>query len=347
MTEENMAHVARRPAGAGLFLGLGAVLMLAVMLLHLKIIFLPMILAFFLCCLLNPLVGVFRRWGLPRPAAVICTLALGLAVMWLLCNYVLSSLTAFRDGFPRYEGRFEALLERLNELRLNRLSFVTLDMMQTQLSKLSMGSLLSGFFNSLMSFAGYLLLTALFILYFLPALPALPDKLKKAFPGPRGETLSRGAAAVSAKIQSYILIKAVLSAILGLIVTLTCLGFGVDFAASWGIFAFFLNFVPTLGAPLAVAPPVLLCLVQHGWSRAAWLAAVLGAAELVYGNWVEPIFLGRSVNLSPTAAILSILLWGWLWGGVGMVIAVPATAVIKLTCDGLPALQPAGSLMGR
>jgi predicted PurR-regulated permease PerM len=148
------------------------------------------------------------------------------------------------------------------------------------------------------------------------------------------------------QIQRYILAKTLLSCGLALALTSICYAFKVDFAASWGIFAFLLCFIPNLGPPLAVAPPFLVCLVQYGTSRALWLLAVLSLLEAVYGNWIEPLILGRSVHLSPTVTLLSFLFWGWLWGGVGMVLAVPLMAAVKCSCDNFKSLKPIGTLMG-
>jgi AI-2 transport protein TqsA len=325
---------------------LGCLVMLAVIMTYLKVILLPMVLAFFITLILNPLAIKFQSWGLPRPLAVLATLLLGLASVWLTANFIFTSLIAFRDGLPSYQGRLNSLYEQLTALRDSRFSFLTLDLIKTHLASFSLGGVFAGVFNNFFSLTGYLLLTAIFILYFLPGLPALPGKLQRAFPGPRGLELCQAVEGITDQVQRYILAKSLLSAGLGFLVGLTCRGFGVDFAATWGIFAFFLNFIPTLGAVVAALGPTILCAIQIGWGIALWLLAVLIVIMLLAGNFLEPRILGRSVNLSPTVAFLSILAWGWLWGGIGMIVAVPATAVVKFACERLPGLKPVGQLMG-
>jgi predicted PurR-regulated permease PerM len=335
----------------GFFIGLASIFLLAILLINLKFIFLPMILAFLICCSLNPLAILFCRFHIPRLVSVILSLAVGLGVVWLMFTYIVASLTSFKDGFPAYKLRLEALLEKITSLAGNNFSFLSLDTLKAQLSSMTfeglggIGGFVSGFLNSIISFTGYLALTALFTIYFLPALPHLPEKLKRAFPGQRGEHLCQAVASLSEQVQKYLLAKTVLSALLGLAVTLICALFGVDFASSWGIFAFFLCFIPNLGVPLTVVPPFLVCLIQYGLSRSLWLLLTLIVVELIHGNWIETLVLGRSVNLSPTATLLAILLWGWLWGGVGMIIAVPLMSVIKFTCDSFQPLKPVGAIM--
>jgi predicted PurR-regulated permease PerM len=326
--------------------GLGLFFMVAFLLTNLKIVVLPMVLAFFISCLLNPLVVFFQRRGLPRALSVVFTLALGLGVIWLAVNFVMSSLAAFQEGLPAYKGRFDRLVSEVADFRNRRFEFVTLDMLKDQLQKVSFGGIVTGLINSFVSFLGYFSLTLLFTLYFLPALPWFPGKLKRAFPGRKGVKLADAVAQVSGKVQGYILVKCMLSMGLGVWFGTACLAFGVDFAASWGIIAFILNFIPTVGIIVSVILPALLCALQHGWTSALWLAVCLGAPAGVVLNWLEPTLLGRSVDLSPTAALMAILFWGVLWGGVGMIIAVPATAVIKLTCDSFDDLKPLARLMG-
>jgi AI-2 transport protein TqsA len=320
--------------------------MLALIMTYLKVILLPMVLAFFITLILNPLATKFQAWGLPRPLAVLATVFLGLASVWLTANFIFTSLIAFRDGLPAYQDRLNALYDQLTALRDSRFSFLTFDLIKTHLSSFSFGGVFTGVFNNFFSLTGYLLLTAVFILYFLPAIPILPGKLQKAFPGPKGLELCRAVEGITDQIQRYILVKSLLSAGLGLLVGLACHVFGVDFAATWGIFAFFLNFIPTLGAIVASLGPAILCAIQISWGTALWFLLVLIVVMVLTGNFIEPRILGRSVNLSPTVAFLSILAWGWLWGGVGMIVAVPATAVIKFACERLPGLKPVGQLMG-
>jgi predicted PurR-regulated permease PerM len=333
--------------GPRLALSLGGVFLLAILLIQLKVVLLPTVLAFLACCVLNPMVEAFRRRGLPRAVSVVLALAVGLGLIWLIFNYVVSSLTEFKDGFPRYAPNIQSLIDYVTAKVTDRFDLVTLTMIRQRLSSLSFGGVLSMLLNYVLTFAGHLTLTLLFILYFLPALPALPDKLRSAFPGERGQRLGRAMIDIIGQVQRYVLAKTLLSLALGLAVTLACHAFGVDFTTTWGVFAFFLNFIPNIGVPVATLPPVLVCLVQFGPASCLKLLAVLLALQLVHGNLVEPKVLGRSVDLSPTATLLALLVWGWIWGLIGMILAVPLMAVVKLACQNFPALRPAAALMGR
>jgi predicted PurR-regulated permease PerM len=319
--------------------------MLVFLMIELKFMLLPLVLAFFVCCLLNPLVAVFCGWHMPRPLAIVFTLALGLAVLWLAFNYAMASMTALFDGFPKYRGRIDGFVDSLAVIFGGKLKFLTPDFLTSQLSKLSLGPVFSNFFSSFFSLTGHMALTVILILYFLPGLPGLPDKLNKAFPGSRGKRLSEAVSKITNQVQRYILYKTLLCATQGLLVAGMCQLLGVDFPGSWGVMAFLSSFIPKLGVLFFVVPPSLICLIQYGWGRTIWLMIILSFIGFLYGNIIEPLFLGRSVDLSPTATFLSILVWGWLWGAAGMFLAVPLMAVVKLSCDNFPSFRPVGSLM--
>jgi predicted PurR-regulated permease PerM len=334
------------------FLGLGLLFMVSYLLMRLKIVVLPMVLAFFISSLLNPMALFFQK-KLPRSVSVMLSLAVGMGVIWIAVIFVMSSLATIQEGLPSYKPEFDLAVNEIRDVLSRNLDpltrhfdFSVLDMLKEQLHKISFGSMVSGIVNQFVVFLGYFLLTLLFTLYFLPALPRFPDRLRRAFPGRGGARLCAAVAVISKKVQGYLLVKCMLSMGLGAWFGFTCLAFGVAFAATWGIIAFLLNFIPTVGIVASVVLPTLMCALQHGWTSSLWLALCLGAPAAVTLNWAEPTLLGRSVDLSPVAALMAILFWGVLWGGTGMIIAVPLTAVIKLTCDSFDDLKPLGKLMG-
>lgn len=113
-----------------------------------------------------------------------------------------------------------------------------------------------------------------------------------------------------------------------------------------GVLTFLLNFIPNIGSVLATLPPVAVALFQTGSALNALLVALaLIVVQMIVGNVLEPRLMGKGLNLSPLLVLLSLLFWGWMWGVVGMLIAVPLTAAIKIACEQLEATRPVAVLM--
>ena len=157
------------------------------------------------------------------------------------------------------------------------------------------------------------------------------DKLKAAFAGQGGVSTSLFEGANT--IQRYLAIKTTASLITGVLVGVWNLSIGLDFAILWGILAFALNFIPSIGSIVAAIPAVALALVQLGPGWAIATTIVYLAVNFSIGNVLEPRILGRRLGLSPLVVILSLFFWGWVWGPAGMLLSVPMTVVIKLLLE--------------
>ncbi len=121
---------------------------------------------------------------------------------------------------------------------------------------------------------------------------------------------------------------------------------GVDFPLLWGMLAFLLNYVPTLGSIIAAVPPVLLAIVQLGPGHALATALVFVGVNVVLGNFVEPHFMGRRLGLSTLVVFLSLVFWGWVWGPVGMLLSVPLTMIVKIMLENTEDLRWVAVLLG-
>jgi predicted PurR-regulated permease PerM len=116
-----------------------------------------------------------------------------------------------------------------------------------------------------------------------------------------------------------------------------------------GLLAAFLSMIPYLGLALALAPPLLLALVQPDYNRVlpfVVIAVTVVVVHFVSMNVLTPKLVGRRVRLNALTVTLAMMFWGWLWGGIGLVLAVPITAAFKAICDNVDSLRPYGAWMG-
>ena len=108
-----------------------------------------------------------------------------------------------------------------------------------------------------------------------------------------------------------------------------------------------MNFVPYIGAFIAVIPPIVVALIQHNsyWTAAFVLLSIV-AIQNIEANFITPYYIGRRVNLNPLAVLMGLILWGFIWGPVGMILATPLTTCIKIFCDNVEPLKPIGVILG-
>jgi predicted PurR-regulated permease PerM len=147
---------------------------------------------------------------------------------------------------------------------------------------------------------------------------------------------------VAAEIQRYLLFKTLISFSTGFFVWAFLKIVGVDFPIIWGLLTFLLNFIPSIGSIVATIPPVLISLVQFENPLRQSLIVLLGlmAIQVTIGNYLDPKIMGRSLNLSALVIFMSLIFWGWMWGPVGMLLAVPLMVILKVALSHNPKTRP-------
>ena len=138
-----------------------------------------------------------------------------------------------------------------------------------------------------------------------------------------------------------------ISAITGVLVWVTLTIIGLKLAGVFGILAFLLNFIPSIGSIIVTFLPVPIAVVQ--FQSSPWLivlvVAIPGAIQNLLGNIIEPKLQGEGLNLHPVTILLALSFWGLLWGIVGMFLAAPITAAIRIVLMQFDMLRPIAKLM--
>lgn len=300
-------------------------------------VFVPVLLAFFLAVPCFPVIGWLRGKKLPGWAAILVTLAmLGLLVAGFGA-FVATSVDQMGELAPSYQAKLEALatpwIERARAEGLDIDKFLNFEYLFGLF-----GGLLGGM-ATLFSEGLLVLLITVFIL-----VEGLQFEKKFAAAVPQ-EAVRGRLKRMNSEIVQYLVIKTVVSLATGLWVGVWVWVQGLDLPLFWGVTAFLFNYVPNLGAFISAVPAVLLALVQLGPGGAVVTALAYLVSHMVIGNFVEPHLMGKQLGLSPLTVLLSLLFWGWVWGIVGALLAVPLTMVIKIMLENSPNLAWLGHLM--
>ena len=133
----------------------------------------------------------------------------------------------------------------------------------------------------------------------------------------------------------------------GFLVGLILYLLGVDLALVFGFLAFLLNFIPSIGSIIATLLPLPIILVSPdaSWTIAVLAIALPGTVQLVIGNIITPKVLGDSLDLHPIVILMALIFWGVLWGIVGMLLATPMTAVLKILLERYELTRPVARVM--
>ncbi len=293
-------------------------------------IILPVVFAVFVSIVVSPAVRWLVKVGVPRVVAV---LGVMLVVSGALVGGAISlgdSVARFTVVLPTYQEPLMALVED-GLLRLEKLGLQQPPVAMDLIDPSAVFNLVGSTLGALVNLASRLVLILLYTSFILLELVQLEEKFKVAFAGnvQVSNTLVEGAASV----QRYLAIKTGASAVTGLLAGAVTFAVGLDFFVLWGVLAFALNYIPTVGSVVAAIPVVVLALLQLGLGWAIGLGVFYIALNFAIGNVIEPRILGRHLGLSPFVVIVSLFFWGWMWGPAGMLLSVPMTVVIKLLLE--------------
>lgn len=299
----------------------------------------PFVLALFIYLGLVATLDFQMRWlRMPRALALLSTLAGTVVLFALLGALVSASVRELTVNAPGYEQKLGELIERLaTVLPVDSERFSRENILQP-LSDISMGTISNVLRQTTSAITGILsrsLLVLLLVIFLLIGGGTVQAERK----GVWGEIVQR--------VTHYIVVKAVVSAVTGTLVGLTLYLLGVDLALVFGLFAFMLNIIPSIGSIVATLLPLPIVLVSPQISpTVAFLAiAIPGVMQLTIGSFLEPKVLGESLDLHPVTILLALIFWGMLWGIVGALLATPMTAIMKMLFEKLEPTKPFAELM--
>jgi predicted PurR-regulated permease PerM len=192
---------------------------------------------------------------------------------------------------------------------------------------------------------GGLLLALAFCALGLAEAGAARRRLVRAVPDRATPAVLHAVDEAVAAFRRYAWVKTLTSAITGATTALAALALGLPLAWVWGFLTFLFEYVPSVGSVLAVIPPTLMALADGGPARAAVTFAVIGTLQMILGNIVDPKLEGRFMDVSPFVVLLAIVVWGWLWGPVGALLAVPMTVATVIACRHTPGARGIATLL--
>jgi AI-2 transport protein TqsA len=299
---------------------------------------LPILLAGFLAVLSSPLQRWFRRRGIGVGVSVLLTV---LAVFALLAVFTLMFSAAVGEAGAAAPQYMDQLQERARATRTtlqesSLADYVALE----QLDPASLVELITSTFGGLVkgtvvgvatafSWATLILLATVFMLV---EGTGFVDKIRLATQA-RQDVDGSEVKQIARELQHYLGIKTIISAVTGFMIFCLTWAVGLDFPLFWGLSAFLLNYIPTLGSIFAGVPATMLAGIQHGAGMAGIVAFGYLAINILFGSMLEPRLMGVRFRMSTLAVFLSLLFWGFIWGPLGMLLSVPLTRTLVIIIE--------------
>jgi AI-2 transport protein TqsA len=293
----------------------------------------PFVLAIFITTMVSPLVDfLVLRWRLPNWLAILIALIVVLAVLTLLSLALIAAV----QNIVRTADEYSQKVADLSQTILAKLKAHHINVDQSRIGA-ELEELLPGVITTTAGTVTSVLSHGLLIMIFVVFLLAGRNP-RQAATGIYAE--------IEATIREYITTKSIISAVTGLLVGLILWMLGLRMAPLFGLLAFLLNFIPSVGSIIAMLLPIPIAVTQFDNPiHVAAAVALPGIVHLTIGNIVEPRLMGRGLELHPVTVLLALAFWGLLWGVMGMVLAVPIVAVLKIVLSRLNITKPLGELL--
>ena len=332
---------------------------------ELQHIFIPVVIAYLLFFFFEPLNEFFKSKKIPMPVIVFVDLLLTTSLFYGISRVIIDRIISFSYSFPMYETKLNRIISSASEgLGLKNRLLTHFDLSKL-LHSVDIGVLASGVFSSTMTVVVAILLVFFFFIFINTGHDKIfaairwrfvekdvKSSLKKMMKEKKSDPshkdieeetdletmtiqreikLQKTIRDITEQVQKYIVTKFLISLSVGVLVGFILWLFKIEFFLIWASLAVLLNFIPNVGSVIAVILPALMALVQYeSFSYALLVSAVLIVVQNIMGNIIEPKIFGDRLGLNPIVILLSLLVWGYLWGIVGMFLAVPLTAIVKI-----------------
>lgn len=332
-------HWAFTVLGIGAILGLcyWAEMVLAVMMASVLIAF-----------VLAPVVDLFMQLRLPRGVAAAIAVILLLAVIGGVFYYSYNRAASFIEDLPKYTAEIRDQISKFLKKaeNLDVLGGTTEKGTLNVHSTATFSDILTRGFGSVSA----ILLASSFVPFLVYFMLTWQQHVRSAtvmlFPLESRHTAYITLGLISQMIRSFMVGNLLIGLFMGIAGTIVFGILGLPFFYFVGFISGFLSLIPYLGVLLALLPPLFVGIGHIESEEALYIMVTVVGLHLISLNVLYPKFLGNRLQLNPLAVTIGLLFWGWLWGGIGLVLAIPITAAMKIVFDHVESLKPYGAWLG-
>jgi predicted PurR-regulated permease PerM len=304
--------------------------------------------------MLAPIVELCERVHLPRSLGSMIAVLLMCVALYGIFYISYNQADEFVSELPKYSGRIRTVLnqvrlraERVRQTTRNVLpedkadkSTLTVRQSTTWVEDLTSGAVGATEAVLLIAFVPFL------VFFMLSWQDHVRSSTVMLFNIESRNTVYVTLGLISQMIRGFIVGNMIIGVILGLTSTVAFWIIGVPYFYVIGMISGLVSLMPYLGIVIAIVPPVVVSMNSLTVSRFLAIAAVVAISHLIGLNVLYPKIIGRKLQLNPLAVTLALLFWGWLWGAMGLILAIPLTAAAKIIFDHVDSLRGWGNWLG-
>jgi predicted PurR-regulated permease PerM len=287
----------------------------------------PIFLAIVIAITLSPVADRIGRLGVGRAVGVTAVMLGLVGVLVVVVMLVASSVTEMSDQVDGLKANIDENLTNLTQ----KLAAMGIDLPQGEGGALAdgdtLGSVIELIANTLAGFAGDVFLVLLVTLFLLIEAPWFMRRCSEveSETGRSFESLRL----LLIDIRRYIGLKTLTSLAHAILITIWLVVLGVPFVVVWALLSFLLYFIPNIGIAVPATGAAIMAFAEHGLLTGILVGVGFGVTSTLMNNVVEPKFFGERLGMSMSVIFISLIVWGWLMGPIGMLIAIPLTMMIK------------------
>ena len=303
---------------------------------------------------LDPVVNGLERFRVPRAIGSLVVVLVTLALLLVLAWSLLERVDQFGADWPNYRKPLRAAADvvqkkmalfeaRVSEIETGNETAATSARPVEVAEPHALRNAIFARLNTLYSFILAATFVPFLVFFMLAAKRQVWHATMQLFPANQRTGVKQTLSDVTQVLRSYVVGTALVGLILVVASWIFFMMIHLEFPFLTALVSGLLNLVPYLGVVMSWMPPLLIGLKQyHTVAPFIGICAMLTILHLVAANLLVPALVGWSVRLNALALTVSLLFWGWLWGAMGLILAIPITAVIKVICDHVEPWQPVG-----
>ena len=328
-------------------------------------VFIPLTIAVLVSLVFEPVLNKLnKKFKIPWALGIVIILLILMVSISLIGTLLFNSIKTVISLYPKYEEKITFIYQTIAQLF--QLPYDAEDSLFANLwNQLGVRKAVQDFAltfsSSLIGFMKDFVMVCLFAFFFMLELKHFRAKIEYAFvvakenstvdnleEDTKKSRVSNIITDIIQQVTKYISVKFFISLLTGILAYFGCLFVGLDFPIIWAFIAFVLNFIPNFGSIISVFATTFFAVLQF-WPNPARMIITLifmTAINFILGNIVEPRVQGKNLGLSPFIIIASLSIWGYIWGFVGLILAVPMMVTLKIICENFSLMQPVSVIIG-